>query len=389
MPQKRIYMDHNATTPARPEVVEAMLPYFTKIFGNASGLYSFGIESKKALESSRETVADFLGAKPKEIIFTGSGTESDNLAIKGTAFANKSKGNHIITSSIEHAAVLNTCGYLEKNGFKVTYLPVDEYGIINPSDVKKAITKSTVLISIMYANNETGVIQPIREIGKIAAEKEVLFHTDAVQSVGKIPVHVNELNVDLLSMSGHKIYGPKGIGALYIKSGTRIEPIIHGGHHERNLRAGTENVALIAGLGKAVEIMKKQMEKEVKHIRGLRDNLWKKIKDKIEDVRLNGHPEFRVPNTLNVIFKYIESEAVIVDLDLKGIAVSGGSACSSKLSEPSHVLTAMGIDAASAQSTIRFSLGKDNTEKDIDDLMDVLPEIIKRLRKISPLYNKK
>ena len=386
---KHIYMDHNATTPVRKEVLEAMLPYYTTLFGNASSVHTIGQEARKAVDSAREEIASFIGAKTDEIIFTSGGTESDNFAIKGCAYANKAKGNHIITSVVEHPAVLNTCQHLEKHGFKVTYLPVDKYGMINPDDVKKAVTKETILISIMHANNEVGTIQPIEEIGNIAGENEILFHCDAVQSIGKVPVNVSNLNIDMLSMSGHKVYGPKGIGALYIKKGTRIEQFMHGGHHEFNKRAGTENVPAIAGLGKAISILSKEMINENKKISILRGKLWEGLKNKIEHISLNGHPTARLANTLDVSFNFIESEGIILNLDLKGIAVSGGSACASGALEPSHVLTAMGVEASCAQGAIRFSLGKDNTEEDVNYVLEALPPIIKKLRDMSPIYNRK
>jgi len=322
-------------------------------------------------------------------VFTSGGTEADNFAIKGIAYANESKGKHIITSSIEHHAVLNTCKYLEKQGFQVTYLPVDEYGFVDPGDMMKAINKETILITIMHANNEVGTIEPISEIGKIAKGKEIIFHTDAVQSLGKIPVDVNELNVDLLSLSAHKIYGPKGIGALYIRKGTRIQPLIHGGHHEKNRRAGTENVPGIAGLGKAIEIVKTSIDKESIYLTDLRNRLCSGISEKIDCVYLNGHSRKRLPNTLNMSFEFVEGESIILNLDMKGVAVASGSACTSGSLEPSHVLKAMGVAPAVAQGSIRFSLGKDNTEEDIDYVLEVLPEIISRLRAMSPLYKRK
>lgn len=386
---KRVYLDHNATTPTHPEVVKAMLPYFEEVFGNASSIHQFGQQARKAIDEAREKVAEFIGAKPEEIVFTSGGTESNNLAIKGILYANESKGKHIITSSIEHHAVLYPCRYLEKNGFKVTYLPVDKYGLVDPDEVKKAITKETILITIMHANNEVGTIEPISEIGEIAKEKEIYFHTDAVQSVGKIPVNVNELNVDLLSLSGHKIYGPKGIGALYIHKGTRIQPLIHGGHHEKNRRAGTENVPGIVGVGKVIEIANETMETELIHLTNLRNKLCSGIGEKIDHVQLNGHPRKRLPNTLNMSFEFVEGESIILNLDMKGVAVSSGSACTSGSLEPSHVLKAMGVDSAITQGSIRFSLGKDNTEEDIDYVLEILPEIISRLRAMSPLYRKK
>ena len=386
---RRVYLDHNATTPTHPEVVKAMLPYYEDVFGNASSIHQFGQQARMAIDEAREKVAEFIGAKPEEIVFTSSGTESDNFAIKGVAYANEEKGRHIITSSIEHHAVLNTCKFLGKHGFKITYLPVDRYGVVNPDDVRKAITDDTILISIMHANNEVGTIEPIAEIGKIAKEKEIYFHTDAVQSIGKIPINVNELNIDLLSLSGHKLYGPKGIGVLYIRKGTRIQPLIHGGHHERNRRAGTENVPGIVGLGKAIEIAKLSMEKESIYLTNLRDRLYNGIKEKIDNIYLNGHPVNRLPNTLNLSFEFVEGESIILNLDMKGVAVSSGSACTSGSLEPSHVLKAMGVEPAIAQGSIRFSLGKDNIEEEIDYVIEILPEIIFRLREMSTLYKKK
>lgn len=386
---RKIYLDNNSTTPVHPDVSGAMLPYFEEIYGNASSIHGFGQQARKAIDEAREKVAEFIGAKPEEIVFTSGGTESDNLAVKGAAYANEKRGRHIITSSIEHHAVLNTCKYLEERGFEVTYLPVDRYGLIDPVEVRKAIRPGqTVLVSIMHANNEVGTIEPVAEMGKITAENKIIFHTDAVQSIGKIPVNVDELNVDLLSLSGHKIYGPKGIGALYIRKGTRIEPLIYGGHHEKNRRAGTENVPAIVGLGKAIEIAGNSMKEESAHMSALCNKLFTGLNRKIERIFLNGHPERRLPNTLNVSFKFIEGESIILNLDMKGIAVSSGSACTSGSLEPSHVLKAMGVDAALAQGSIRFSFGKDNTEGDVDYLIEVLPEIVERLRKMSPLYKK-
>lgn len=383
---KRVYLDHNATTPTHPEVVKAILPYFKEVFGNASSVHQFGQQARKAIDEAREKIANFIGASPKEIVFTSGGTEANNFALKGVVYANEKKGKHIITSSMEHHAVLNPCKYLEKKGFKVTYLPVDKYGLVDPEEVRKAVTKETILISIIHANNEVGTIEPITEIGKIAKEIGIYFHTDAAQTVGKIPVNVNELNIDLLSLSGHKIYGPKGIGVLYIRKGTRIQPLIQGGHHELNRRAGTENVPAIVGLGKAIEIAKATMEKESMRLTNLRNRLCSGIGEKIDYVRLNGHPGKRLPNTLNMSFEFVEGESMILNLDLKGIAVSTGSACTSGSLEPSHVLKAMRVDPAVAQGSIRFSLGKDNTEEDIDYVLEVLPEIVSRLRAMSPLF---
>jgi len=386
---RRVYMDNNATTRTREEVISAMLPYFGEIYGNASSIHGFGRAARVAVNDARALVAGLLGAASiEEIIFTAGGTEADNLAIKGAAHALKSKGNHIITSAIEHQAVLNTCKFLEKEGYKVSYIGVDEYGIIKLDELKEAITDKTILITVMHANNEVGTIEPIEEIGKMAKERGIYFHTDAVQTVGKLPIDLKKMNIDLLSMSGHKLYGPKGIGALYIRKGTKITPQMLGGHHEMGKRAGTENVPGIVGLGKACEIAGKELEAEGEKLTGLRDYFYKGMTAKMEDVRLNGHPEKRLPNTLNVGFKYLEGESIILNLDMEGVGVSTGSACTSGSLEPSHVLNAMGVDAAEIQGSVRFSLGRDNTKEDVDYALSVLPPIIKRLRDMSPLYEK-
>lgn len=376
-------MDHSATTAADPAVTEAMLPYFSEKYGNPSSLYSIGRQARKAIEESRQKVADLIGAKKEEIIFTGSGTESDNLAIKGSAYKNRKKGDHIISSSIEHHAVLHTCKYLEKNGFKVTYLPVSKEGIINPDDVEKAITSQTILITIMHANNEIGTIQPIEEIGKIAKEKEIPFHTDAVQTTGKIPVNVDALGVSMLSISAHKIYGPKGVGALYIKKGTIVEPQMHGGGHERNIRSSTENVPGIVGFGKACELAKERLPQEM-DLAVLRDALIKGVLE-IKDSYLNGHPVKRLPNNANFRFSYIEGESMILNLDMKGVAASTGSACSSTSLEPSHVLMALGLRPEEAHGSLRLTLGRENTIQDVDYVLSVLPDIVNKLRMMSPL----
>jgi len=380
---KPIYMDHNATTPLREEVLEAMLPYLREHFGNASSLHSFGIRARRAIEEARGKVAQALGCKPREIIFTGSGTEADNQAIKGVAYANRKKGDHIITSRIEHRAVLHSCQYLEKQGFRVTYLPVDKYGMVDPDDVRRAITDKTILITIMHANNEVGTIQPIAEIGRIARERGVYFHTDAVQTVGKLPTRVDELGVDLLSLSAHKLYGPKGVGALYIRRGTKVDPFLHGGHQERGRRASTENVAGIVGLARALELRMGEMEEEARRLTALRERLYEGIRERIDHIRLNGHPTQRLPGTLSVCFEYIEGESIIMGLDLAGVAVSSGSACTSASLEPSHVLLAMGVSPAIAQGSVRFSLGRDNTEEQVDYVIEELPPIVARLREIS------
>jgi cysteine desulfurase len=378
-----IYMDHSATTPVDPDVTEAMLPYFSEKFGNPSSLYSIGRQARKAIEESRQKVADLIGAKKEEIIFTGSGTESDNLAIKGLAYKNRKKGDHIITSSIEHHAVLHTCKYLETQGFKVTYLPVSKEGLVNPSDIEKAITPNTLLITIMHANNEIGTIQPIEEIGKIAKEKNIPFHSDAVQTTGKHPINVDSLGVNMLSISAHKLYGPKGVGALYLRKGTLVEPLIHGGGHERNIRSSTENVPGIVGFGKATELAKERLQ-EVEKIVKLRNSLIKGLLE-IKDSYLNGHPTKRLPDNVNVRFSYIEGESMILNLDIKGVAASTGSACSSTSLEPSHVLMAIGLKPEEAHGSLRLTLGRNNTQEDVDYVVSVLPEIVNKLRMISPL----
>jgi len=379
-----IYLDNNATTPTDKRVVEAMLPYFCKKYGNPSSIYKLANESDMAKEEARDKVAKLLNAKPYEIVFTGCGTESDNFAIKGTAFANRKKGNHIITSSIEHHAVLNACKWLEKQGFEVTYIGVDKHGVVNLDELCKAITDKTILISIMHANNEVGTIEPIKEIADIAKDNGIYFHIDAVQTVGKLPIDVNDLSVDLLSMSGHKFYGPKGVGALYIRKGTKIDSLLHGGHHERNRRAGTENVPGIVGLGKASEIAMEEFEEEERRVKKLRDRLEKGLMEKIDDVIINGHPERRLPSTLNICIKYVEGESILLQLNHNGIAASSGSACTSGSFEPSHVLTSMGIPPEVAHGSLRFSVGRSNTEKDIDKVIEVLPPIVENLREMSP-----
>jgi cysteine desulfurase len=379
----RIYMDHNATTQGRSEVVAEMLPYYTEIFGNASSVHRFGKEAHKGMDEARDKVAKLINAQPEEIVFTSGGSESDNHVIKGVAFG--SKGNHIITSSIEHPAVLETCRYLEKKGFEVTYLPVDEYGIVSPDTLEKAIKPQTILVSIMYANNEIGTLQHIGELAAIAKSKGVLFHTDAVQAAGKVPIDVKNLDIDFLSISAHKIYGPKGIGATYIRKGIKTEPLIHGGHHERNRRAGTENIPCIAGFGKAAELANAELDTERKRLTELRDILHNEISSKIKKVKLNGHPSFRLPNTLSLSFSYIEGESIVMSLDLEGVAVSTGSACTSGTLEPSHVLSAIKVPVDSIQGSVRFSLGRINTLEDVNYIVNVLPPIIERLRKMSPL----
>ncbi|MBM3118201.1 MAG: cysteine desulfurase NifS [Chloroflexi bacterium] len=383
---KRIYLDYAATTPTHPEVVEAMLPYFGEVFGNPSAIHSFGQEAKAAVEEARNKVADLIGAQAEEIVFTSSATEADNFAVKGVAFANEHKGNHIITSSIEHPAVIETCKFLERRGFLVTYLSVDEYGLVAPDDVKKAITDKTILISVMHANNEVGTIEPVAEIGKFAKEAGIYFHTDAVQTVGHIPVDVNELGVNLLSVSAHKFYGPKGVGALYIRKGTKLASFMHGGGQENRRRASTENVPDIVGLGKAVEISRREMKEEAERLTVLRDKLIAGLQERIDRVHLNGHSVFRLPNNVNISVDFIEGESMLLNLDLEGICVSTGSACSSSSLEPSHVLRAMGCSHERAHGSLRFTLGKWTTEEDIGRVLEVLPKIVARLRAMSPLF---
>ena len=385
---KRIYLDYAATTPVHPEVVKAMLPYYSDAFGNPSSLYSYGLEVRQAIEAARNKVAESIGAKNEEIVFTGGGSEADNSAIKGVADANRRKGNHIITSVIEHHAVLVTCKFLEKRGFKVTYLPVDKYGLVDPESVSKAITDKTILISIMHANNEIGTIQPIGEIGKIARKAKIYFHTDAVQTVGHIPVNVNELKVDMLSFSAHKLYGPKGVGVLYIRKGTKVTSLIHGGEQEQGRRAGTENVPGIVGLGKAIELAGLDITNETERLITLRNVLIKGILEKIEHSRLNGHPAQRLPNNVNVSVDFIEGESTCLNLDLEGICISTGSACSSSDAEPSHVLLAIGLSHAQARSSLRFTMGRLTTAEDIERVLEVLPRTVARLRAISPLFKK-
>jgi cysteine desulfurase len=385
MMMKRVYFDHSATTPTDHEVANLIMEYMTEKYGNPGSIHYFGREVRKAVEEAREKVAALLNANANEIFFTSGGTESDNLAIKGAVYANRKKGNHIITTAIEHHAVLHTCEYLEKQGFSVTYLPVDENALVSLEAVKNAITDKTVLISVMFANNEVGTIQPIKEIGQLAREKGILFHTDAVQVAGNYPIDVKEYNIDLLALSGHKFYGPKGVGALYIRKGVRVESVQQGGGQERNLRAGTENVPGIVGLGKAAEIAKRDMDKKVVYLTKLRDKLIKGIQEKIPDIRLNGHPTLRLPGSVNFSFLYVEGESLLLNLDLKGIAASSGSACTSGSLDPSHVLLAMGLTHEVAHGSLRLSLGHDNTEADIDFCLEVLPEIVARLRSMSPL----
>jgi cysteine desulfurase len=381
---RRIYLDHAATTPTRPEVVKAMLPFFTDAFGNPSSIYSYGQEAKGAVEEARTKVAELIGARSEEIVFTSGGTEADNFALKGIAYANEHKGNHIITTPIEHHAVLEACKFLEKKGFQITYLPVDKYGLVDPDDVRKAITNKTILISVMHANNEVGTMEPVEEIGEIAREAGVYFHSDAVQTVGHIPVNVDRLKVDLLTISAHKLYGPKGVGALYVRKGTKLVPLMHGGEHEKRRRAGTENVPGIVGLGKAAELAGQEIGKEAERLAYLRDKLIKGLGEKIDHIHLNGHPTKRLPNNVNVSVDFVEGESMLLNLDLEGICASTGSACSSASLEPSHVLLALGLPHEQAHGSLRFTLGRENTEADVERVLEVLPAIVAKLRAMSP-----
>lgn len=381
-----IYVDHAATTYTKKEVLDEMMPYFTEKFGNGSSIHSKGREAKKAIEDSREKVAASIGASPKEIYFTGGGTEADNWAVRGVAYANRAKGNHIITSSIEHHAILHTCQALQKEGFEVTYLPVDQYGLISLEDLKNAITDKTILITIMFANNEIGTIEPIVDIGKIAKEKGVIFHTDAVQAIGNIKIDVNSLNIDLLSASGHKLYGPKGIGFLYIRQGVKISNLIYGGGQERGKRASTENVPGIVGLAKALELADSNIEKYNLKLIKLRDKLINEVMEKIPYTRLNGHSEYRLPGNANFSFEFIEGESLLLMLDMKGICASSGSACTSGSLDPSHVLLAIGLPHEIAHGSLRVTFGENNNEEDVDYIVKNIIEIVDRLREMSPLY---
>jgi cysteine desulfurase len=382
---KRIYMDHSATTPVAPEVLEAMLPYFSEKFGNASSLHSFGLEAKEALEESREKVAGLLGAKPEEIIFTAGGTESDNLALKGIARKNQKSGKHIITTRVEHPAILECCRKLEKEGFEVTYLPVTNEGLVEIATLESAIRSDTILISVMHANNEVGTIQPLEEIGRLAAEKDIYLHTDAVQSVGKIPTDVNKLGVDLLSLSAHKLYGPKGVGALYIRNGTRLESIIQGGGHERGLRSGTENIAGIVGLARAAVLAGETMTMEAERLTRLRDRLAELVLLKVKESWINGTMKMRLPGNLNFGFKYVEGESLLLFLDSIGISVSTGSACSSHKLEPSHVLLSLGLKPEECHGSLRITLGRSNTIEEVDYVALGIARAVERFRGISAL----
>ncbi len=383
---RKVYLDHAATTPVHPKVLEAMLPYFTGLFGNPSNLHDVGREAKNAVEEARAKTALLIGAKPEEILFTSSGAESNNFALKGLAQANSQKGKHIIVSQIEHFSILHPVKGLEKSGFTVTYLPTDKQGLVDPGEVAKAITKETILVSIMHANNEIGTIEPIEEIGKITKEKGVLFHTDAVATTGWIPVNVQTLGVDALSLAGHQFYGPKGAAALYVRKGVRIKPQLEGGVQEEGRRAGTENVPAIVGLGKAAELAVSELSHRMAYLGPLRDRLQKGLTEKIENLVINGHPTRRLPHNLNVSMWYVEGESMLLFLNMEGISVSSGSACTSRSLKSSHVLTCIGTDAAVANGTLLLSLGMGNTEADINYVIEKLPPIVQRLREMSPLY---
>lgn len=381
-----IYFDNAATTPVRQEVIDAMMPYFTQNFGNPSSVYKIAQINKKAIDEAREVIAKQLGAAANEIFFTSGGSEADNWALKGIALAHKAKGNHIITTKIEHHAVLHTCEFLEKNGFEVTYLDVDEYGMVHPEEVEKAIKDNTILISVMYANNEIGTINPIKEIGAIAKAHNIYFHTDAVQAIGQVKIDVKDQNIDLLSLSGHKINGPKGMGVLYIRRGIKIENLIHGGAQERGRRAGTENVPGIVGLAKAMELAYTDFDQKIEKMTKLRDKLIHGILESIPYTKLNGHPTQRLANNSNIGVQYVEGESLLLLLDMSGIAGSSGSACTSGSLDPSHVLLAIGIPHEKAHGSIRFTLGMQNTEEEVDKVLEVMPGIVQRMRDMSPLW---
>jgi len=385
---RRVYLDHNATTPVAPEVLAAMLPYFSEEYGNASSIHTFGQHARGAVEEARESVAELLGGRPAEIVFSSGGTESNNHAIFGAVGAVHGGPKHVITSAIEHSAVLDPCSALEKRGVVVTVLPVDREGVVNPEDVRRAIRPETVLITIMLANNELGTIEPLEEIGKIAAQTGVTLHTDAVQAAGKIPIDVKKLGVHLLSISAHKLYGPKGVGALYVRKGTRLEPLLYGGHSERDRRPGTEDVSSIAGLGKAAELALTHMKEEGRRIAALRDRLENGLLERIPHARVNGYRARRTPNTTNLTLPFIEGESMVIALDLKGLACSTGAACSSGSVEPSHVLTAIGLAPEDARATLRLSLGHQTTDEEIDFALDTIPPVIDRLRQMSPTYKR-
>ncbi len=384
----RVYLDFNATTPVEPEVLDAMLPYFSEEFGNAASIHTPGQRSRGAVETAREQVAALIGARPQEIVFTSGGTESDNHAIFGIMAAAGDREKHVISSAIEHEAVLNACQALEKEGARVTYLPTDRDGLIDLDDLRRAIRPETVLITIMHANNELGTVQPLEEIGRTAKEADIYFHTDAVQSAGKVPIDVNAMGLDLLSLSGHKFYAPKGVGALYVRGGTRLRQLLYGGHHQRGFRPGTENVAGIVGLGKAAEIARKSLVEDAQRVSALRDKLQQGLLHRVPQSRVNGGAAPRTPNTTNIIFPGVEGEALLIALDLKGLACSTGAACSSGAVEPSHVLTAIGLPPEDARASLRFSLGRHTSSADIDFALNVVPAAVAQLRELSPTYHK-
>jgi len=384
MAKQKIYLDYAATTPVDPRVVKAMTPFFTENFGNTMSLHSLGQKAKQALEKSREVIADLISAHSSEIIFTGSATEANNFALKGMAFAAPSKKKHIIISSIEHPCIMESAKWLEKQGFKIDRLKVDREGLISPARLRKLITKDTILVSVMHANNEIGTIEPIKEIGQICRRKGVFFHTDATQSFGKIPINVKEMNIDLLTASAHKMYGPKGVGCLYVKRGVPLTPLLHGGGHELGFRSSTVNVAGIVGFAKATELCRKEMKKEQKRLTRLRDKLTKELVDRVEATQLNGSAKKRLPNNVNLAFSFVEGESMVIELDLLGVATSTGSACSSDKLLPSHVLLAIGLKPHQIHGSLRLTLGRWTTEKDIDYVIKVLPQVVRRLRKISP-----
>ena len=385
---KQVYLDHNATTPVAPEVLEAMLPYFEREAGNASSIHSFGQRARAAVERAREAVANLIGARPAEIVFTSGGTESDNLAIFGIVAAAAGQRKHVITTQIEHHAVLNTCQALERDGIEVTYAPVSGQGIVDPDDIRGALRPETALITVMHANNELGSVQPVEAIGKIAAEADVYFHTDAVQTAGKIPIRVEDIGADLLSISAHKIRGPKGAGALYVRKGTRLRPLFYGGHHERDRRPGTENVPGIVGLGRAAELAGANLAADAARIGALRDRFERELAAHVPHARINSAQAPRTPNTSNIVFPFVEGEALVIALDLKGVACSTGAACSAGAVEPSHVLTAIGLAADEARASLRFSLGHDTMDEEIDYALSVIPGAVERLRELSPIYQK-
>ncbi len=385
---KSVYLDYNSTTPVAPEVLEAMLPYFSREAGNASSIHSPGQRARAAVERARAAVADLLGARPAEIVFTSGGTESDNLAIRGIVAAATGSPKHVISTQIEHHAVLNTCQALERDGVDVSYVPVSAQGVVDPDDVRRAIHPGTVLITVMHANNELGTVQPVEEIGKIAAEADVFFQVDAVQSAGKLPIRVDDIGADLLSISAHKIRGPKGVGALYVRKGTRLRPLFYGGHHERDRRPGTENVPGIVGLGRAAELAAASLAADAERVRALRDRLERELLARVPYARVNGAGAPRTPNTTNIVFPFVEGEALVIALDLKGIACSTGAACSAGAVEPSHVLTAIGLAPEDARASLRFSLGHDTTDEEIDYAIAVIPGAVEHLRELSPMYQR-